>query len=239
MNETDDNRNTVQADGIAAEGSYTNMDVLPVPEEKDDGTVQMPEIKAEDIFDAIITPDENGYAASAIICAIEKLHTDIQPTDEDPQANREIVQTINLEYCTVDVYAMNDNIWIVELTFDSENDAYLTDLRDHMNRYKTMMMELRQRAMGDPDFRTNVIPMYTITFVPYKYSGFGVASFGDPIDFYEVEKSGGKRGFHIMFSPDSMNFEQIEMTKDQLADTQAEVQREEEAKQNTVYRSSF
>lgn len=220
-------------------GAYENMDALPTPVQKDDGTIQMDEISASDIFDAIITPGEDGYAACAIVAAIEKLHTDIHPTDEDPQKDREIVQTINLEYCTVSIYALTDKVWVVELAFDSKDDAYLVDLRDHLDRYRTMMMKLRQQGMKDPSFRATEIPLYTLTFVPYKFGGFGVASFGDPIDYYEVNRPDGKRGFHILFSPDSMSFEQVEMTRDEFADTQAEVEREEEEKQNMVYRSSY
>lgn len=219
--------------------AYENLEALPTPVEKDDGTIQMEDLKAEDIFDAIISTNDEGYAASAIISTIEKVHTDIHPTPENPQANREVIQTVSPEYCVVSIYALNDNIWIVELVFDTKDDAYLVELRDQLSRYQTMVMAVRQRVMRDHSYNPKDIPIYTLTFVPYKFGGFGVGSFGDPIDFYEVDKENGKRGLHILFSPDSMSFEQIDMTKDELSDIQAEVMREDEEKQNTVYRSSF
>lgn len=228
-----------QAALVGAEDAYENLDILPAPVEKDDGTIQMEDLKAEDIFEAIISQNNEGYSASAIISAIEKIHTSIKTTDENPQANREVVQTVSPEYCNVNIYALNDNIWIVELVFDTKEDAYLVELRDQLARFKTMIMAERQKAMKDEQYIPEAVPVYTLTFVPYKYGGFGIGSFGDPIDFYEVDKEDGKRGIHILFSPDSMNFEQVEMTKDELSDIQAEVIREDEQKQSTVYRSSY
>lgn len=224
---------------MPAGDAFENLDALPTPVEKDDGTIQMDDIKAEDIFDAITSRNVEGYSACAIVSAIEKVHTDIKPTKEEPQKNREVVQTVSPEYCNVDIYALNDDIWIVALTFDSKDDAYLVELRDEMDRFKAMVMEERTRGMKIPGYVPKAVPMYTLTFVPYKFGGFAVGSFGDPIDYYEVETGDGKYGMHILFSPDSMNFEQIEMSKDELTDIQAEVMREEEEKQNTVYRSSM
>lgn len=224
------------ADVISAEESYVNLGALPTPKEKDDGTINLDEIKAEDLFNEIVSVGDDGYSPTAIVSVIEKVHSNIQPTAEDPQKNREVVQTINPEYCTVNIYALTDDIWIVELTFDSKDDAYLVELRDQLDRYRDMVMEARMHGSnGQPP---EAVPMYTLSFVPYKYGGFGVASFGDPIDYYEIMK-GDKRGFHLMFSPNSISFEQVEMTRDELTDIQAEVAREQEEKEGTVYRSSL
>lgn len=224
---------------VSADEAYVNLDTLPTPQEKDDGSIDLQEIKAEDLFEAIISTNDEGYSATAIVSVIEKVHTDIEPTEDDPQKNREVVQTINPEYCVVNIYALTDNAWIVELAFDSKDDAYLVELRDQLNRYRDMVMNERMRGARDENYVSKEIPLYTLSFVPYKYGGFGVASFGEPIDYYEVELPDGKRGFHILFSPEHMSFEQVEMTRDELADIQAEVSRESEEKANTVYRSSY
>lgn len=213
---------------------------IPVPQKKDDGTIKIGELTAEEIFKEIHYINDDGYSADSIIATTEKLYNVEEKGFENLEADdREIVQTVAPEYCVVELYALTDNVWITSLTFDTEGDAFLTDMMDQLNRYKSMVMHERGKAMQNPEYKPSAIPSYSISFIPYTLGGFGVATFSDPIDYYKTLEDDGKCGIHILFSNETVNFEQVSLTEDELVDVQADVIREEQEKMGKTYNSSF
>lgn len=217
-----------------------NENNIPVPQKKDDGTIKIGKLTAEDIFKEMQVVNKEGYSANAITATFEKLHNVAKKGINNlDQEDRELIQMVTPEFCKTEFYALANDVWVVSLIFDSQNDAFLTELYDQLTNYKNMVMHERQKAMDDENYIPEVIPNYTISFIPYTLGGFGIGTFSDPIDYYKTLEDNGAGGLHILFSNDGMDFEQVTMTEDELTDVQAEVMREEAEKAETVYNSSF
>lgn len=218
---------------------------IPAPQQKEDGKIEMPNLTAEDIFKQILLHNEDGYAADCIIATVERIHGLLQKgTENIVEDDVELVAQVQPEFCKVEMYALTDDVWTVSLIFDSKNDAYLTDLVIALDKYREMVMNERRKSIEKEGYVPEAIPVFKISFFPYSLGALGVGTFSDPIDYYRTLEDGDKEddnkcGLHLLFANDTMNFEQVSATEDEIADIQADVIREESEKQNFEYRSGF
>lgn len=213
---------------------------IPAPQKKEEGKIEMPKLTAEEIFKQILLKNEDGYTASYIVSSVEKIHGLIQKGMENITTDdEELVAQVEPEFCVVELYSLTDDVWVVSLIFDSQNDAYLLDLVASLDKYREMLMNERMKGMEKEDYVPKAVPVYKISFFPYSLGGLAVGTFSDPIDYYRTLEDDNKCGLHILFSNDTMDFEQIEVTEDEIADIQADVIREENEKDNMTYRSSI
>lgn len=213
---------------------------IPAPQKKEDGKIEIPILTAEDIFKQILLHNEDGYAADCIIATVERIHGLLQKGYENiTEDDEELIAQVQPEFCKVEIYALTDDVWTVSMIFDSKNDAYLTDLVIALDKYREMVMNERTKTMEKEGYTPEAIPIFKISFFPYSLGGLGVGTFSDPIDYYRTLEDDDKCGLHLLFANDTMNFEQISATEDDIADIQADVIREESEKQNFEYRSGF
>lgn len=213
---------------------------IPAPQKKEDGTIELPKLTAEDIFKQILIHNEDGYAADFIVATVERIHGLLQKGMENiTEDDEELVVQVQPEFCKLEIYALTDDVWTVSLIFDSKNDAYLTDLVIALDKYREMVMNERVKAMEKEGYVPEAIPIFKISFFPYSTGGLAVGTFSDPIDYYRTLEDKDKCGIHFLFANDTMNFEQVSATEDEIADIQADVIREESEKQNFEYRSGF
>lgn len=213
---------------------------IPAPQKKEDGTIEMPKLTAEDIFKEILVVNEEGYTASVIVASVERIHNILEKGAENiTPEDEELIVQVQPEFCKVEIYALTDDAWVVSLIFDSKTDAYLADLVAALDKYREMVMNERMKMMEQEGYQPKAIPIFKISFFPYSLGGLGVGTFTDPIDYQRTLEEDDKYGIHILFSNETMEFEQIEVTEDDISDIQADVIREESEKNNVTYRSSL
>jgi hypothetical protein len=230
-----DNPNSVNTD--PEEVRYDDSFVAPAPETKKDESEQ--EITAETILDEILAKNEDGYTPTAIIALIENIHNSGDKTlAEVADEDHEYVREMSIEYCSMDMYALTDDITNVIFRFDSEKDAYLRELNDLLEQYRIMSQKASEQM--DAGKENVPIPVFSLSFVPFKFNGEALATFVHPIAYFRTLDSNGINcQMQILFNPDDISFDRVEIGEEERIEIEAEIQRENEAEDNTSYRSSY
>lgn len=193
------------------------------PNEEDDDAIRTLEFNGEDILALITSIDDEGHSPSVITASLENIKNikEGQTLADVDEENREYVDQINIEYCSVDIDTLDGQLMSVILTFDSPSDVYLRELNEFLNRYKIMCHDF---AASDTDSN---IPLMSLTFAPKELRGFGFLQCTFPVMYVRcLNDSGTNASMYMMFHIENMEFGKIDITDEQLAELKADVYRQ-------------
>lgn len=185
------------------------------------------EISGETILDAILDLDDNNHTKSIIIAAIEKLHNVDDGVDlsEVPDEDHEYIDDITIEDCSVDMYTLDGIIFNLVLKFDNPKNAYLKELNELCNRYRAMQEDMATNPNADP----TIVPMFSLTFMPYKFDGKGAMVATFPIGYFRVLNDDGVNcSFFLQFWANNVSFTKIDIDEETKSEMVADVLREVE-----------
>lgn len=205
----------------------------PAPAPIQETPKKQEEITAEAILNEVIGTDEQGYSPCIILAAIEMLHNvseNISSVIEIPEEDRETVEDMELQFCSVELFSLDNDLINVVLKFDTPKDSYKTDLLLLLDKYKEMF-ENTENIEGEPA----TIPMFSIAFAPSKFGGQAAAVMSFPVSYAKVlDENDEATCIQMMFHSENVDYQLLDVSEDEMTDLRAEVLREieEENRQN-------
>ena len=213
-----------------------NEQAVPIPEPVKKEMEEEINITADTITEEIIGVGDDGYSRSDIIMLIEKIHNVLKNPENITEDDHEYVKQIDVEYCKVDIFSINDSTINLILKFDTPEDAFLRELIDALDYYRNLIERTNEESYKNDNVP---IPVLTFTFAPYKFKGLGLATFGSPLTYFRtLDENNNNCCLHLLFEDENVQFEKVEISDDDLARLRADAMREEEAKESTVYNNN-
>lgn len=210
---------------FSQESGVTLSDDLKSQVELDNQIINVDEINADTIVTLMNSVDEEGHAPCAVVVTLERIHG-IQEglaIMEYPDENREYVDGCNVEQCSIDLHSFDGNLFNLYLTFDSPKSAYLRELNEILNRYRTMVDEYVTKGLTDG------APALTITIAPDDLAGRGACVMSLPVMFVRCLSDSGENASMLMqFHAENTDFVAIDISEEDETTILADILRAQE-----------
>ena len=204
-----------------------NMESVPVPE-KMETVVENTEMEFDQdtILTLINSVDEDGNCPCFMLASLElykDVTNDMMLTDV-PEENKTIVDDMQIEDCSVDLYTMDGELVNAVFTFNSDRNAYLQELKRLLDRYRLMQDEIA----SNPDANDR-IAVLSLAFLPKALNGKGLMQLSFPVSYFRtLDDAGLNVCMHTLFHMNNIQFMKVDIDEETEAEMTADILREME-----------
>ena len=216
-----------KADGYSSTLLKFPQKDVPEPTTEDEETAEAPEITADTILEGILRLNKEGHSECVIMATLERLHNihEGESIEELSEDDREQIDSMAVEGAVVDIYSLDGHLFNLVLSFDSVKDAYLLELNQILNRYRSMQESIAS-ADNVPDTDA---AMFTMSLMPESLNGFGAMTLTFPAAYFRIlDDNGVNASMLIQFYADNIQFQLIDMDEELKSELTADVMREME-----------
>lgn len=220
MSETE-TMNTLDMENIPAP-------VAAVPENDNDIHYGNEDVDPNQLLKDILKINEDGHTDSQVLVTMERLHNveEGMTLEELGDENREWIEDLEIEDCSLDIFSMDGEITCLNMAFDTPQSVYLRELNSFINRYR-----LAQEAfVQDENRNPNDMLMLSVMIMPNipNYQAFLQLCF--PIWWGRVVNDEGEANtMTIMFHSNNIDAYQIDISEEELTEIKADILREAES----------
>jgi len=204
-----------------------SLESVPVPEKVEavaEETIE--EFDQDTILGLINSVDKDGYCPCYMIVSLE-LYKDItsdMTLMDVPEENKNIVDDMQIEDCSVDLYTMDGELVNAVFTFNSDRNAYLQELKRLLDRYRLMQDDIA----SNPDANDRMA-VFTLAFMPKALNGKGLMQISFPVSYFRtLDDAGLNVCMHMMFHMNNVQFMKIDIDEETEAEITADILREME-----------
>lgn len=207
------------------ENSVIDMSAVPAPtviEESEEK--QYEDFSQDDILELINSKDENGLCPCYILASLDSL-SGVEPgmsLEDIPDENKTNVDDMQIEDCFADMYTLDGDFINIVLTFNSEKNAYLQELKRLLDRYRLMQDSIAENIDASDKMVT-----FSLAFMPKALNGNGLMQAMFPIAYFRtLDDTGLNVCMHIMFHLNDIQFMKVSLDDETKAEIQADILRE-------------
>ena len=189
---------------------------MPIPEEE-----KFEDVTAEEIIRSI-NANDNMQGFCDCVASVQLMKVKLRENPEEAtEDDYEELGGFSIQNFRADFYGFTPALCAINLIFDSPDDDYYRDAWNLLKRYREELEKNEDREHVDYYF--------ALTLIPNRYSGRCFATLSQPLDFFRTINPDSElieSTIHLIFSYDTVTFQNVTMTADEMIDYRMHVEEE-------------